>query len=620
MGKPKIRNLRWKICVFLLLGTAVNYMDRMALQLTKPDIGKALNISNSEWGVVFMYFSLAYAVMFTPVGRFIDAVGTKVGYSACLIFWSLVGIFHAAARTASNFILLRTLLGTAEGGSWTGGSRAAAEWFPPKERSFAIGIWNGGSSVGGILACLLVPLMMGNYRWHWMAKVFGWMAIGWKGMFIAIGAIGFLWLIGWIKLYGKPQDHDRITEEERDYILSSQSQERPPEVAADQAKIRFIDLFSYRQVWGIILYRLFTDQIWWFYVSWFPSFLREDRHLQLDLAGVLMIPLFFAADAGSMSGGWFSGFLQRRGWSTTMSRKVVISVGCLAMFSGLWLAHASLLIVGILVAVIGCFYTVASANILTLPTDIAPKHLTATLMGMSGLMAGVGGMCMQLMTGRLKDTTKFYAPMIAAEAILPVIALLIIWFVAGDIKPIAKSRDPKWTKPLFTLAVIACLAIMVGGILPHVTHDGTWIASRALDPNASVSLVHIDSNHPVMQGLHNGDVIYLGFATLPFNIPMAFRVAAVVLGLLGLVTLLRDKSRGTCNAPVVGLMGVAGLVTVVWHFLEVSLRLVSFRGTVEALSAPGFYVLLAASLLTILAFGLTVSRKPSKAELGAVAA
>jgi ACS family hexuronate transporter-like MFS transporter len=607
MGKPsKIRNLRWKICVFLLLGTAVNYMDRMALQLTKTDIGKALNISNSEWGVVFMYFSLAYAVMFTPVGRFIDAVGTKVGYSVCLIFWSLVGIFHAGARTASHFILLRGLLGTAEGGSWTGGSRAAAEWFPPKERSFAVGIWNGGSSVGGIIACLLVPVMM---------KVFGW-----KGMFVAIGAIGFLWLIGWIKLYGKPQDHSRITDEERDYILSSQLEERPPEVAADQAKIRFIDLFSYRQVWGILLYRLFTDQIWWFYVSWFPSFLREDRNLQLDLASALMIPLFIAADVGSMSGGWFSGFLQKRGWSTTISRKVVISAGCIAMFSGLWLAHADLRTVGILVAVIGCFYTVASANILTLPADIAPKHLTATLMGMSGLLAGIGGMCMQLMTGRLKDTTKFYAPMIAAEAILPIIALFVIWVVAGEIKPITKSREPRWTKALFTIAALGCIGIAAGGILPQVTHDGAWVASRALDPKAAVEIVQISADHPLMQGLRNGDQIYLGFATVPFNIPMAFRIAAVVLGLGGLLFLISDKLKGACNAPAVGLVGVAGIATVIWHFLEVSLRLVSFKGTLAALSGPGFYLLIAASALTILAFGITVSLKPSKAELEAMAA
>jgi MFS transporter, ACS family, hexuronate transporter len=606
MGKPKIPNLRWKICVFLLLGTAINYMDRQVLSITKTTIGGELGITSTEFGTIFMYFSLAYAVMFTPIGRFIDAVGTKMGYAACLIFWSVVGMLHGAARSASQFILFRSLLGTAEGGSWTGGSRAAAEWFPPKERSTAIGIWNGGSSVGGILACLLVPKLVYYF--------------GWRSTFVVIGLLGFLWLYGWFKIYAKPQDHPRITDEERELILSTQAAERPAEMEKDQERMTFMDLICHRQVWGILLYRLFTDQIWWFYVFWFPPILQEDRHLSMTWAATMMIFLFVFADIGSMSGGWFSGFLQRRGWSTTMARKTVLTVGCLVMVTGLWVSQSPLWLAVGIVSMIACFYTVASANILTIPSDVAPRHLTATVMGMSGMLAGLGGMWMNLMTGHIKDTGGSYSPMMISQAILPILAIAVVWLVTGEIKPIRKARDYTWTKPLLALAALACVLITIGGLLPHVTDGGTWIAAKALDPKLPVGLARLPADNPIMRELRDGGTIHLGFAQPPFNVPMAFRVFAVALGLFGLWTILGDLRKKTCRAPVVGLVGIVTLATAGWHVLEMALRLVNFHGVFVALSQPGFYVLIAGGAITVLAFGLAVSRKPSKAELEAMAA
>jgi MFS transporter, ACS family, hexuronate transporter len=417
-GGGKIRNLRWLVAGLLFAATVINYVDRQVLSVTAPVLREQFGMTNTDYSRVIFAFLLAYTVMQGASGRLIDRLGTRAGFALCIAWWSAAGMLHAAARSAWQLGLFRFLLGAGEAGNWPAAVKAVAEWFPPRERAFAVGLFNSGSAVGAVVAPPLVT---------WLTLKFSWQAA-----FLLTGLLGFVWLAAWLLVYRAPERHPRITERELKLIEAGR-QEREAE---SSAALRWLDLLKYRQVWGLMLARMLADPVWWFYVFWLPEYLKTGRGFTLAMIGYFAWIPFLAADVGNFVGGGLSGWLVRRGVAVTAARKAVMAGSAAVMTLGVFAVSTPSAAASIaLISLVTLAYSSWAANILSLPADIFPARVVASVVGLSGAAAGAGGMLFTLLTGWMLDRFS-YTPVFAAAAVMPVAAALLI---ARLISPLERS-------------------------------------------------------------------------------------------------------------------------------------------------------------------------------------
>src|SRR6266851_4893675 len=279
----RVGHYRWVICALLFFATTINYIDRQVLGILASPLQKELGWSESQYGWIAAAFTGAYAVGLVVVGRMMDRLGTRKGFSIAVVFWSVAAMGHALARTAFGFGMARAGLGLSEAGNFPAAIKTVAEWFPKNERALATGIFNSGSNVGAIVAPLTVPWIALNYGWRWA--------------FLFMGVLSATWLILWLLLYRRPQQHPRLSPSELRYI---QSDPFEPET-----KIPWLRLFPHRQTWAFVLGKSMTDPIWWFYLFWLPKFLHETHGVTLTGLGLPLVAIYIAADFGSVGGGWF---------------------------------------------------------------------------------------------------------------------------------------------------------------------------------------------------------------------------------------------------------------------------------------------------------------------------
>ena len=405
---------RWVICALLLLGTTKNYMDRWVLSALKTTLQHDLGWSEINYSNLVFAFQAAYAVGMLAVGRFIDRLGTRLGYAVVMVFWSLASMAHALASSFSSFLIARSALGLGESGVFPASIKAVAEWFPPKERAFATGIFNAGTNVGVILAGLSVPWITVHFGWRWT--------------FVIIGSLGFAWLALWLLLYQKPEDHPRCSKAELDYIRSDSPQ--PVE------KIKWLSLLPYRQTWAYACGKFLIDPIWWFYLFWVPDFLERQHGVHLAQIGLPIVVIYLISDAGSVAGGWFSSFLIQRGVSVNAGRKIAMLVCAIGIFpivfayrvSGLWPA---VLLIGLAAAGHQGF----SANLYTLTSDLFPTRVVASVVGIGGMAGAVGGMLIAKLVGYvLQWTGSYMVPFLIAGSVY-LVALAAIHLLAPRMEP-----------------------------------------------------------------------------------------------------------------------------------------------------------------------------------------
>ncbi len=363
---------RWVICGILLLGTTKNYMDRQVLGLLKTTLQHQFAWSETDYGNLVFAFQAAYALGMLAVGRFIDRVGTRTGYAVAMAFWSLASMAHALGGTLTGFVFARSALGFGEAGVFPASIKTVAEWFPRKERALATGIFNAGSNFGAILTPLVVP---------WITIYFGW-----RWAFIITGALGFVWLIAWLMLYQKPEEHALCTPLELDYIRSDHE---PPAAA-----VGWWSLLGYRQTWAFVLGKFLTDPIWWFYLFWIPGFLQKEHDVDLSHLGPPIVAIYVIADVGSIAGGWFSSWLIRRGLSVNAARKFAMLLCAISVtpvvlayrVPGLW---QTVLLIGLAAAAHQGF----SANLFTLTSDMFPRRAIASVVGIGGMSGAISEAC-----------------------------------------------------------------------------------------------------------------------------------------------------------------------------------------------------------------------------------
>jgi ACS family hexuronate transporter-like MFS transporter len=412
--RPRAGHFRWVICALLFFATTINYVDRGILGVLAPDLQRELGWSDTEYGDINAAFSLAYALGFLVVGRFIDRAGTRIGYAVALVVWSLAAAGHALARSAFDFGLARFGLGFAEAGNFPAAVKTTAEWFPRRERALATGIFNAGSNVGAVLAPLAVPVIA--------------LAWGWQAAFLITGLGGLVWVAFWLPLYGQPDRHPRVTPAELAWIHSD-----PPE---STARVPWLSLLPHRQTWAFAAGKFLTDPIWWFYLFWSAKFLSDQFGVDLKHLGPPLIVIYLMADVGSVAGGWLSSALLKHGWTANAARKTALLVCALCVVPVAFapvVSHAWVAVV--LIGLAAAAHQGFSANLFTLTSDLFPRRAVGSVVGIGGTAGAVGGILMQAMSGRIKDWTGSYLTMFVVAGSVYVLSVLVVHLLAPRLEP-----------------------------------------------------------------------------------------------------------------------------------------------------------------------------------------
>jgi len=391
--KTKIGKYRWTICSLIFYATTINYLDRQVISLLKPTLEKEFNWAESDYSNIVVAFQFAYALGMVFAGRIIDKIGSRIGYALTLTLWSIASVLHAFATGALSFSLYRAFLGITEAGNFPAAFKTVAEWFPKKERAFAAGIFNSGTNVGAILAPVIVPYIAIHYSW--------------QVSFIAIGAIGFIWLIFWFVLYEIPSKQKRLSQAEFEYIHSDVDE---PARTEEKVKLSWGSLLRYKQTWAFITGKFLTDGIWWFLLFWLPAFLDAQYHLKGMQVSLPIAFVYTLAGVASIFGGWLPmWFIKKQHWDIVRSRKtsmliyaffpLLIIVSQAAGGYQMWYA---IIIIGIAASA----HQAWSANLFTTVSDMFPKNLVASVVGIGGMAGGLGGMLVSASAGRLFDYYK----------------------------------------------------------------------------------------------------------------------------------------------------------------------------------------------------------------------
>lgn len=411
---PTRSSYRWVICALLFFATTINYIDRQVLGILASDLGKEIGWSEKDYGYIVTSFQAAYALGLLAMGRVMDRLGVRTGFSLALIFWSVAAMAHAAARTAVGFGAARFALGLGEAGNFPACIKTVAEWFPKQERAFATGIFNAGSNVGAVVAPLMVPFLAIHYGWRWA--------------FIVTGAIGFLWLIAWFACYRPPQNHPNVNAAELAHIQSD-----PPE---PMTRIAWLGLLPHRQTLAFAIGKFLTDPIWWFYLYWVPKFLNKTYGLTLDKIGLPLVVIYLAADVGSIGGGWLSSALIKRGWSVNAARKTAMLVCALCVVPIVFAPHASNLWGAVaLLGLATAAHQGWSANLFTTVSDMFPQRAVGSVVGLGGMAGSIGGMFVATGAGWILETTGSYWSLFAIAGSAYLTALAIIHVLVPRMQP-----------------------------------------------------------------------------------------------------------------------------------------------------------------------------------------
>jgi ACS family hexuronate transporter-like MFS transporter len=406
-----IKHLRWWIGGLLFASTVINYLDRQTLSVLAPYLKQQYHWNNENFAVIVIAFRVAYSIGQTLAGRLIDRIGTRKGLTITVIWYSIAAMLTSFAGGLRSFAFFRFLLGAGESANWPAATKAVAEWFPKKERGWAVALFDSGSSIGGAIAPVLV---IGLY------KFFG----SWQPAFIIIGTLGFLWLGAWRMLYHPPETHPRISEAEREMILRDRI-ELEREDQHTEHKSRWRDLIKLPQTWAIIAARTMTDPVWFFITDWFAIYLLTKGINPEQGLLAFWIP-FVAADLGNFFGGGLSSYLIRRGWPVIKARKAVIIFGGLGMTLLIpTIFTSNLFALAGLFAVSTFAYASFSTMALVLPSDLYRSDSVATVSGMSGTGAGLGTIISTYIIGYVSDRRSF-EPILIAASLIPLLGMLLV--------------------------------------------------------------------------------------------------------------------------------------------------------------------------------------------------
>lgn len=435
-------NYRWTICLLLFIATTINYLDRQVLSLTWKDfIAPEFNWTDANYGTIAGVFSILYSISMLFAGKFVDKVGTKKGYLWAIGIWSVGACLHTfcgiltagvatgqwtlsfegarqgieAAETAGTVILgvstvsiwlflaARSILAIGESGNFPCAIKVTAEYFPKKDRAFATGLFNAGAQLGALLAPFTIPVIA-RY-------------MGWEMSFLIIGALGFLWMGVWMRMYDTPMHHPKVNKEELAYIEQDRMMEETEEASketdgkASSQRISLWKCFTFRQTWAVVFGRFLPDGVWWFFLFWAPAYVKDVYGYSSDSTmGMLLIFTLYFISMLSIIGGYLpTVFITRLGMNPFSGRMRAMLIFSLFPLLGLIaqpLGELSCWYPIFIIGIIGAAHQSWSANAYTVVSDMFPKSTVATVTGIGGMAGGVGSLLFNQGSGILFTYAK----------------------------------------------------------------------------------------------------------------------------------------------------------------------------------------------------------------------
>jgi ACS family hexuronate transporter-like MFS transporter len=409
----KIRGLRWYIVVLLCLASELNYLDRQTLSVLAQTIQDELHITTSQYADITSVFLGSYAVMYAVSGRLVDWLGTRRSFAIFVSAWSLVNMLNGFAATALQFKVFRFLLGATEAAVIPAGVKGASEWFHPRERPLAVGIFNAGTTIGSASA---VPIV------SWIALTWGW-----RWAFVAGGALGLLWVVVWLLVYRGPRAHPCITPQELAQIEADQHVDAGPRAAVPLSR-----LLGMREVWGCIIARAMTDPISYFFFFWIPKFLQSERGFNLAEIGKYSWIPFVVGAVGNIAGGAIPRWLVARGWTLNRGRRTTMTIASLLM--PLWCFLVTrvpdpALAVAIVSAMMFCHTLWLNV---ALPAELLPPHAVGTVTGLGGCVGALVGVVTQQAIGWTVEHASF-TPVFGVCSVVHLTAFAIVGWLVGEI-------------------------------------------------------------------------------------------------------------------------------------------------------------------------------------------
>ena len=414
--------LRWRIAILVSAAIAISYLDRQTLPVAIKAISKDIPLTNVQFSNLQSAFLLAYAFMYAGGGKLADALGTRLGFTVIMIFWSLACASHGLALTFTMLAISRFALGMGEGGGFPASTRAVAEWFSVHERATAMGIINGGTAVGAVVAPPLIALVLTYANWRWI--------------FFATGALGLLWTTWWRTSYFPPAEHPQLTAPEREKIPPPAD----PSIIATTKKIAWLDLLRFKETWGIVAAKFLSDAAWYFYLFWLPKYLYDARNFDIKAVGAVAWIPNAAAGIGCLLGGWFSSYLVREKFSVNVARKVALGLSAAVMPLILFVTRAP---IAWAIAIFSLAYFGQqswSTLVMVLPTDLFPSSVVGAVAGMIGFGGAIGGILFGELAGNLLDHGFGYATVFQLAATFHVVAFLVILIAVPKVAPLNMAQ------------------------------------------------------------------------------------------------------------------------------------------------------------------------------------
>ena len=396
---------RWGVLALLFFSIMVNLLDRQVLSVMTPLIRDELGLTSTDYSVILFCFVAGLTLAQFPVGLLIDKKGARLGLPLIMVIWSIANGLHSVARNLLHFCFFRFALGVGESGNYSGGIKVIAQWFPARERALAGGVFNSGTVVGSFLApMLIVPLGM---------------TFGWRPTFIIPSVLGMLWILPWLRYYREPSPANPAGQ---------------VQVADSPPRTSFRSLLRVRQVWGAVLIRAMGGPVVHFYWYWLPEYLHRERGFSMEEIGwTAGIPFLFAG-LGNLAGGWFSGHLMKRGWSTDRARKTAFITSAVLCASSMAVPLAPTAVWAMALICTATFGIAISVptHIATLG-DLFPQRVLARLAGMTGLGEGIMNMTLMLATGIVVDRFS-YLPVFLAAGLMPTLGVVALFTLIRKIE------------------------------------------------------------------------------------------------------------------------------------------------------------------------------------------
>jgi ACS family glucarate transporter-like MFS transporter len=428
---------RWGILAMLFVITTINYADRATISIAAPGIKKELGLDAVQMGFVFSAFAWSYVIAQLPGGWLLDRFGSKITYFFSIFLWSVFTMltgaagFVAGGAAVTLLFTLRLLVGAAEAPSFPGNSRIASAWFPTNERGLAAAIFNSAQYFATVLFAPIMGWLVHSYGWH--------------SVFYVMGGLGIVMAFVWLKTIYAPKDHPSVSPSELKYIqdggalVDLDGAKRAPAQVNTMAAIK--ELLGNRMLLGVYIGQYCITTLTYFFLTWFPVYLVQERHMTILKAGFVASLPAIAGFIGGVSGGWLSDRLAKRGYSLSVSRKVPIVLGMLMSMSMIACNYIETDILVVAVMSLAFFGKGVGALGWAVVSDTSPKEAGGLSGALFNTFGNTAGITTPIVIGYIVQGTGSFAGALVYVGANAALAIACYLFIVGDIKRVSLTKS-----------------------------------------------------------------------------------------------------------------------------------------------------------------------------------